>query len=261
MLKLEKIVNDILLENNYDLTTFSSKDIFSFSKSCKKIKLIETKEFDKEIDRLLKLWDEYVKDNVFIFNEKTGWLFTVLDTIPIITIPDKVKDIEGGYNIEENNIYLFVNNLKDLSKPETRITLGHELEHYLYAQKASEKEKNNLISYGKSNKEYYENPSEFEAHKRAFIMAAEQLLYKNIDFSNIETDLKKLPKKNIYEFFKIMETGKLPLYAKWFNTLTKEQKQDLLNEMLYKFAESIENGGKLALKESHILYKYYKNKD
>lgn len=259
MLKWERIVNDILLENSYDLTMFSLKDISSFSESCKKVKLIETKEFDEEIDRLLKLWDEYVKNNVFMFDERTGWLFTVLDTIPIITIPDKTLGIEGGYNIKENNIYLFVNNLKELSKPEIRITLGHELEHYLYAKKASKKEKEMLISQGKSDKEYYENPSEFEAHKRAFIMAAEQLLYKNIDYSNIETDLKKLPKKNIYEFFKIMETGKLPLYAKWFNTLTEEQKQDLLNEMLHRFAESIENGGKLMLKESFVLYNYYKN--
>jgi hypothetical protein len=259
MLKWERIVNDILLENSYDLTMFSSKDISSFSESCKKVKLIETKEFDEEIDRLLKLWDEYVKNSVFMFDERTGWLFTVLDTIPIITIPDKTLGIEGGYNTKENNIYLFVNNLKELSKPEIRITLGHELEHYFYAQKASKKEKEMLISQGKSDEEYYENPSEFEAHKRAFIMAAEQLLYKNIDYSNVETDSKKLPKKNIYEFFKIMETGKLPLYAKWFNTLTEKQKQDLLNEMLHRFAESIENGGKLMLKESFILLKYYKN--
>ena len=261
MIKWKQIINNIILENSYDLSEFLPEDILLFSESCKKSKLTETAEFDKDIDRLLNLWDEYVEDNVFMLDERTGWLFTVLDTIPIIIIPDKVKNIEGGYDIKENNIYLFINNLKELSKPETRINLAHELEHYFYAQKASEKEKDELISQGKSNKEYYENPSEFEAHKRAFIMAAEQLLYKNINYSNTETNLKKLPKKNIYEFFKIMETGKLPLYAKWFNTLTIEQKQNLLNDMLHKFAESIENGGKLMLKESKILYNYYIKED
>ena len=257
MSRWRKIVENILLEDKYDLSSFSINDIASFSESCKKASLKENN-LDEQMKELVNTFHDYVREGMFKLDEKRGILITIIDTIPIIVIHDSNRTISGGYDCIENCIYLFVDSFSDLKKPETEIALGHELDHYLKLHNLPVEERKKHISYNKSESNYYTDPIEFNAYKRGFIDAAEYLLFKNNDLTNIETEHKKLPKKNVYDFFKYVETGKLPLYTKWFNTLDDQQKKELLDDMLHKFAESIENNGKLALRESYVLYNFYK---
>ena len=73
MSRWRKIVENILLEDKYDLSSFSINDIASFSESCKKASLKEN-DLDKQIKELVNTFHDYVREGMFKLDEKRGIL-------------------------------------------------------------------------------------------------------------------------------------------------------------------------------------------
>lgn len=225
MSEFRKIVKKNILKEYYDLSSFIKDDILLFIDKCKKgISLkenISDNEIDKEINNILHIFRENIKQYNLEVDYNNKYFYMIINGIKIIVYLDPNKTIEGGYDIESGDIYLFLTSMTDITKKEVEITLEHELQHYFDIKNTG---KENIIpSINKTKEEYYKDDLEFRAHKRAFISAAKSILFQND--SNAETDIKKLPKKNIYELFNYIEKGKLPLYAEWFLSLTDEQKK------------------------------------
>ena len=108
------------------------------------------------------------------------------------------------------------------------------------------------------NKMINVNEMAFTVYKIIFIRAAEEILYRQHADLPLEKDLKKIPKRRVYDFFNLMNMGLLEIEAEWFSTLNNKQKQDLLNELLKRLTEDIlHRSTKLNLCENTKLLCYY----
>lgn len=103
-----------------------------------------------------------------------------------------------------------------------------------------------------------DNEIAFTVHKIIFIRAAEEVLCRQHAHLPLETDLKKIPKRRVYDFFNLINMGSVPIEAEWFSALSYKQKQDLLNELLKRLTEDIlHRSTKLNLCENTKVLCYY----
>lgn len=218
-----------------DSVSFSKKEIDFFTKLInERVILKETcTNIDNEIERIVSEFYKRVDNGDLEKNSEDLTLYTYINDLKIVIYPEPKNQhsVPAGYDPITNEIFLFITSWNDLTSKEMEISLEHELQ--------PEERKKHLVSKFDNEHDYYTDEIEFNAHKRAFIKGVEEVLYRQHTSLPFEKDLKKIPKRRVYDFFNLMNQGILPLEAKWFSTLTNEQKQSLLDELLKKLTEDI----------------------
>lgn len=260
-------VTGILLYEISDSISFSKEELIYFTRCCNNCitKLKENKQdIDIEINQIVDQYIDNIKNAKLYIDFNNMLLFMRIDDIKIsLYLEPKVQHtIPAGYDPLKNEILLFINSFEDALKKETLINLRHELQHHFDLMNLSPKErlKHKTINLQTDN-EYYTDEFEYNAHLRTFLDVAEHVLFNNIIPGKVETDFKRIPKKDVYELFNYINSGKLNIEAHWFNTLSDEQKRDVLNKMLERFAESFNTSNtKLNLRENRLLFQYYNKK-
>ena len=90
MSRWRKIVENILLEDKYDLSSFSINDIASFSESCKKASLKENN-LDEQIKELVDTFHDYVREGMFKLDEKRGIFDDIVFRRPSSLLPELLQ--------------------------------------------------------------------------------------------------------------------------------------------------------------------------
>jgi hypothetical protein len=227
-----------------DSVSFSKNEIDFFTKLIDERVILKEvyANIDDEIEKIVSEFYKRIDSGDLEKNLEDLTLYTYINDLKIVIYPEPKNQhtIPDGYDPITNEIFLFISSWNDLTSKEMEISLEHELQHYFDLKDLPPDErKKHLFSKFDNEHDYYTDEIEFNAHKRAFIKGAEEVLYRQHASLPFEKDLKKIPKRRVYDFFNLMNQGILPLEAKWFSTLTDEQKQRLLDELLKKLTEDI----------------------